>query len=247
MGYLSAATYNTNTSGAGALVFVLLALAFYIVTALGTYGAYKKAGSYGEPAWSAFVPIYNFIVLLRIAGRPKTWGWFLLMILVPYLGSVAFFVVYIIVANDISKSFGHGGGFTVGLALLGPIFWYILWLGSSTYRGPAAALGGSGGYGAGYSQQPGYPPQQPGYPPQPGYSQQPGYPPAGQPPPPMPTYPPQQPGYPPQQPGYPPAGQPPPPMPTYPPQPPPAPPGQAPPPPPDEKPPPPPGQMPPPQ
>jgi hypothetical protein len=236
MGYLSAATYNynTHTSGSGVLVLVLLAVAFYIVTALGTYGAYKKAGSYGEPAWSAFVPIYNFIILLRIAGRPKTWAWFLLMIIVPYLGSLAFFVVYIIVANDISKSFGHGGGFTVGLVLLGPIFWYILWLGSSTYRGPAALGVSGGGYGGGYPPQPGYPPQQPGYPPQ-----QPGYPPQQS------GYPPQQPGYPPQQPGYPPAGQPPPPMPTYPPQPPPAPPGQAPPPPPPSEEPPP-GQMPPP-
>src|ERR1700730_9637984 len=166
MGYLSAATYNynTSTSGAGVLVFVLLALAFYIVTALGTYGAYKKAGSYGEPAWSAFVPIYNYLVLLRIAGRPKTWGWFLLVVLVPYLGSVAFFVVYIIVANDISKSFGHGGGFTVGLVLLGPILWYILWWGPSTYRGPAA-LSGPGGYGGGYPPQPGYPPHPTRYPP----------------------------------------------------------------------------------
>ena len=36
----------------------------------------------------------------------------------------------------ISKSFGHDEGFTVGLLLLGIIFWPILGFGSSKYLGP---------------------------------------------------------------------------------------------------------------
>ena len=180
MGQLVATVYAAS-SGGGALIFILVAIAFYILVALGTYGTYVKAGAYGEPAWAAFVPIYNFIVLLRVAGRPKTWGWFLLLNIVPYVGSLAFLVVYIIVANDISKSFGHGAGFTVGLVLLSVIFWYILWLGSSTYRGPAGPAGqASATFGTPYSG--GYPPAQPTYPPQG------GYPPAGQAPPPPPPH-----------------------------------------------------------
>ena len=261
MGHLLATTYySTNSSRSGAGVFFLLAIVFYVVSALGAYGTYKKAGANGEPAWAAFVPIYNFIVLLRIVGRPKNWGWFLLLLAVgwvPILGflaDIAFFVIYVIVVNDLSKSFGHGPGFTVGLAffifpIVIIIFWYILWLGQSRYLGPAGPDGlrmaGGGGYpppGAGYPPaQPGYPPSQPGYPPAPGT----GYPPA-----PGTGYPPA-PGYPPPaQPGYPPPGQPgqapPPPVPSAPPPPPP---GQAPPPPPGQAPPPPPpaapGQMPP--
>ena len=254
MGHLLATTYYTNntTSAAGAVGFIVFAIAIYIISSLGAFGTYKKAGSNGEPAWAAFVPIYNFIVLLRIVGRPKNWGWFLLLLAVgwvPILGflaDIAFFVIYVIVVNDLSKSFGHGPGFTVGLAffifpIVIIIFWYILWLGQSRYLGPAGPDGlrmaGGGGYpppGAGYPPaQPGYPPSQPGYPPAPGT----GYPPA--------------PGYPPPaQPGYPPPGQPgqapPPPVPSAPPPPPP---GQAPPPPPGQAPPPPPpaapGQMPP--
>ena len=38
--------------------------------------------------------------------------------------------------NDLSKSFGHGVGFTLGLLFLSLIFVYILAFGSSTYRGP---------------------------------------------------------------------------------------------------------------
>jgi hypothetical protein len=89
---------------------------------------------------------------VKVVGHPTKWGWFLLLYLVPVLGWIALFVIYIIVLNDISKAIGHGSGFTVGLVLLGPIFWYILWLGSSTYRGPAA-LAGSGGHRQGNRDQ----------------------------------------------------------------------------------------------
>ena len=147
MGNLLATTYNTTGSGSGVGVFLILALVFYVLVSLGLYGTFIKAG---QPGWAGFVPIYNFIVLLRVAGRPKTWGWFLLMLIIPYIGSLAFFVVYIIVANDVSKSFGHGAAFTVGLVIpyVSAVFYYILWLGPSQYRGPAAAMGG--GYGGGY-------------------------------------------------------------------------------------------------
>ncbi len=193
----------------------------------------------------------------RIAGRPKTVGLVPASALVPYVGELGLFVVYIIVANDVSKSFGHGPGFTVGLVIpyVWIIFWWILWRGESTYRGPAALAAtpwAGGGYppAGGYGTQPGYPPPPgSGYPPvQPGYPPaQPGYPPAGggyppppgqAPPPPMPGYPPAGQAPPASTPGYPPPGQaPPPPVPSAPPPPPP---GQAPPPPA-------PGQMPPPE
>ena len=190
MGNLLAATYNSTGSGGGFLVFLILALVFYVLVCLGLYGTFIKAG---QPGWAGFVPFYNFIILLKVAGRPSTWGWFLLMLIVPYVGSLAFFIVYIIVANDVSKSFGHGTAFTVGLVIpyVSAVFYYILWLGPSQYRGPAALAGGmGGGYGGGYPPQPGYPPSQPGYPPQG------GYPPPTQapPPPPMPGYPPPPPG-----------------------------------------------------
>ena len=176
MGFLTAAS-----SGAGGIVFLAF-IFFYILFSLPVWGTYKKAGPQGDPAWAAFVPIYNFIVLLRVAGRPKTWAWFLLLPIVPYLGSLALLVISIIVLNDVSKSFGHGGGFTVGLVLLPVIFWYILWLGKSTYLGPKGPAAMAGDYGPepGYPAQGGYCPRrrppathrsrgtaQPGYPPPP--------------------------------------------------------------------------------
>ena len=174
MGHLIATTYQTSSSG-GLGVFLFLIL-FYVLFTLPVWGTYQKASPQGDPAWSAFVPIYNFIVLLRIAGRPKTWAWFLLLNLVPYVGSIAFLVISIMVLNDVSKSFGKSSGFTVGLVLLPVIFWFILWLGKATYLGPKGPAAAAAGYGA----APAYPPAG-GYPPPPPGS---GYPPPPPPPPP---------------------------------------------------------------
>lgn len=203
MEFLTAAS-----SGSGGGIFFLALILFYILFALPVWGTYQKASPQGDPAWAAFVPVYNFIVLLRVAGRPKTWAWFLLLVLVPYVGSLALFVISIFILNDVSKSFGHGGGFTAGLVILPVIFWFILWLGKSTYLGPKgpAAMAGNYGPDPGYPAQGGYQPP----PPPAGYPQQPGYPP------------PPQPGtaYPPPPPPPPPGAMPPPAPPTQPPAPP---------------------------
>ena len=47
----------------------------------------------------------------------------------------------IVVMNDLSKAFGHGLGFTLGLIFLSPIFYLMLGFGSSHYvlGVPAAA------------------------------------------------------------------------------------------------------------
>ena len=134
------------SAGGGILVIEII---LYFVFAFGVYGSYKKAGSYGAPPWAAFIPIYNFIVLLKVAGRPITWAWFLLLVIIPFIGGLALFVISIIILHDVSKSFGHGGAFTVGSGhpagerdlLVHPV------AGPSQYRGPAALAGTFGGGG----------------------------------------------------------------------------------------------------
>jgi hypothetical protein len=64
-------------------------------------------------------------------GRP---GWWLILYLIPIVN----IVVMIIVLVDLSKSFGKGGGFAVGLILLPIIFFPILAWGDARYQGPAA-------------------------------------------------------------------------------------------------------------
>jgi hypothetical protein len=106
--------------------FIYLALLVLLIA--GWWMIFTKAG---EAGWKAIIPIYNVLVLLKIVGRE--WWWILLM-LIPIVG----FIVWIIVALDLAKSFGRGAGFAIGLIILPFIWSLILGFGSDTYRGPGA-------------------------------------------------------------------------------------------------------------
>jgi uncharacterized protein DUF5684 len=109
-------------------VWWIIYLALLVLLIAGWWMIFTKAG---EEGWKAIIPIYNIIVLLKIVGRE--WWWLILM-LIPIVG----FIVWIIVALDLAKSFGRGVGFALGLIILPFIWSLILGFGSDTYRGPAA-------------------------------------------------------------------------------------------------------------
>jgi hypothetical protein len=83
-----------------------------------------------KPWWAAIVPIYNIVILMEIVGKPL---WWIILFFIP----LANFVALILVTNSLSKSFGKDVGYTVGLVLLGIVFYPMLAFGSSQYRGPA--------------------------------------------------------------------------------------------------------------
>lgn len=104
---------------------VWLALIVLIVAA--NWKIYQKAG---KPGWASIIPIYNIIVLLEIVGKPI---WWIFLFLIPLVNII--FGVW--VTNLLSKSFGKDEGFTVGLILLGIVFYPILGFGDAKYQGPA--------------------------------------------------------------------------------------------------------------
>ncbi|MEI8136865.1 MAG: DUF5684 domain-containing protein [Bacteroidota bacterium] len=108
----------------GVIIVIYLAIIVLMIASMWTI--FSKAG---KPGWASIVPIYNLIVLLEIVGKP--WWWLLLM-LIPIVN----IVILIIVWHNLSLSFGKGGGFTVGLILLGIIFLPILAFGDAKYVGP---------------------------------------------------------------------------------------------------------------
>jgi len=114
--------------------FLLFYLAFLVLYAIGAWKMYEKAG---HPGWACLIPIYNFYVLCKIVGRP---GWWVILLFIPFVN----FVIWIIVALDLAKSFGQSTGFAIGLIFLSVIFIMILGFGDSRYVGPAAAPGGMG-------------------------------------------------------------------------------------------------------
>ena len=109
--------------------FWIIYLAAIIAIIAGWWMIFTKAG---EDGWKAIIPIWNILVLLKIVGRE--WWWIILM-LIPIVG----FVIWIIVALDLAKSYGRGTGFGIGLIFLPYIWSLILGFGSDTYKGPAAA------------------------------------------------------------------------------------------------------------
>jgi hypothetical protein len=121
---------NSTTTGLNPGFFWLI-LVLTVVAIAGLWRTYQKAG---QPGWAAIIPIYNVIVLLRIAQRPL---WWLILLLIPLVN----IVVGIVVAIDVAKAFGKSGGFAVGLMLLSPIFYCILGFGAARYQGrPATSL-----------------------------------------------------------------------------------------------------------
>ena len=111
------------------IVGILIALAVVVFYLAAYWRIFSKAG---KPGWACIIPIYNIIVLLQVVGRPV---WWIVLFLIPLVNIVILFVVL----HDLSKSFGHDIGFTLGLFFLGFIFIPVLAFGSSRYIGPGAA------------------------------------------------------------------------------------------------------------
>ena len=115
---------SSDSAGAGIILVIYL-----VLIVIGIAAFWKVFTKAGEEGWKAIIPFYNVYVLLRIVGRP---GWWLILLLIPFVN----FIIWIIVALDLAKSFGKGTGFGVGLIFLGPIFMLILGFGDARYVGP---------------------------------------------------------------------------------------------------------------
>ena len=102
--------------GAGFMVFSLAVMVFLIVS------WWKVLVKAGQPGWAILIPVYNFLVILRVAGKPWWWVFSLLIAIIPIVGWILLLVVMVLVYHGISTKFGQGAGFTVGLLLLGVVF-----------------------------------------------------------------------------------------------------------------------------
>lgn len=114
---------------AGMGIAMVIYLAIFVLLIASGWKIFEKAG---QPGWAVLIPIYNGIIMLKIIGKP--WWWIFLM-MIPYVGIV--WVIWSI--NLLAKSFGKSEGFTVGLVLLGIVFYPMLAFGDAEYQGPAAA------------------------------------------------------------------------------------------------------------
>lgn len=107
----------------GPMTWVII-IAFVVLILASMWRINEKAG---QPGWAAIVPIYNFVVLLRIAKKP--W-WWILLFLIPIVN----IIIAILVIVAIARNFGKGIGFAIGMMLLGFIFYPILAFGDARYE-----------------------------------------------------------------------------------------------------------------
>jgi hypothetical protein len=110
--------------------FMLVMLVVAVIVIVGFWKVFTKAG---QPGWAILIPIYNAIVMLKIAGKP---AWWVLLFLIPLVN----IVVSLLVAIEIAKAFGQSAAFGVILCfLLGGIGYVILGFGNYRYLGAQAA------------------------------------------------------------------------------------------------------------
>lgn len=116
-------------------VLATYSIVMIVVAVISIIAMWKIFTKAGEAGWKAIIPIYNTVILFKIAGISP---WFVLGYLaaiIPFVGGLVALGITIYAMINLAKSFGKGGGFAAGLILLGPIFYMILAFGSAEYQG----------------------------------------------------------------------------------------------------------------
>jgi hypothetical protein len=115
----------------GSMLLIIGAVSLILI--IGIWKTFSKAG---KPGWHSIIPFLNTYTLAEIAGKPGWWGIVACLVgIIPIVGAIASLVMFVMIWDGISKGFGKGTGFTVGLILLNPIFVLILAFGDAQYTG----------------------------------------------------------------------------------------------------------------
>ncbi|MBI2722980.1 MAG: signal peptidase I [Bacteroidetes bacterium] len=112
------------------IILCIIYLGILVLILTSRWKIFEKAG---KPGWASLVPVYSFVVLLRIVGKP--WWWTLLLF-IPGVNVI----IFIIVIHCVSLSFGKDNTFTAGLILLGFIYIPLLAYSETHYYGPQGKL-----------------------------------------------------------------------------------------------------------
>lgn len=138
-------------AGAGIATILAAVLIWYVIQVIAHWRIFTKGG---EAGWKSIIPFYNEYTLYKLCWQTK---FFWINIIAGFISSFLYcysqpgdnsvlssiaavlvlvsIVIYVMRQNKLSKSFGHGVVFTLGLIFLDPIFKLILGLGSSQYKG----------------------------------------------------------------------------------------------------------------
>ena len=139
---------------AAGIAAYVMCIVWYVLQVIANWRIFTKAG---EKGWKSIIPVYNIYITYKIAWKPVFFWIFLIATAVTgvcsalmpadasgaapvltvliYVALVVGVVMQVVCSHKLSKAFGHGVGFTLGLIFLNPIFLLILGLGGSQYQG----------------------------------------------------------------------------------------------------------------
>ena len=133
------------------LVGIIVGLIMMVLIMIATWKIFTKAG---EKGWKCLIPVYGTYIQYKFTWSSLQGILFLVAVLlarvltgvfesgtvmysIAIIPSVYAAVVALMQTHKLSKSFGHGIGFTLGLIFLNPIFLMILGFEkNSEYVGP---------------------------------------------------------------------------------------------------------------
>ena len=118
---------TTAAVAAGLTVYYVIILAVMIVSLVGMWKIFVKAG---RPGWAAIVPFYNTYCLCEMSFGT---GWLFLLMLVPCVGQIMMIIMWI----KLAQAFGKGAGFGIGILFFPFVFLPMLGFGDAEYVGPA--------------------------------------------------------------------------------------------------------------
>lgn len=104
------------------ILFILAIYSIFITSFI-----FRKAGKH---SFATVIPIYRDIVHLQVCGLSP---WLLLLVFIPIIGWLALMAVAIIGRFELSKKFGHGFLFGLGLLVLPVLFRTIIAFSSNEY------------------------------------------------------------------------------------------------------------------
>lgn len=134
--------------GALAMFFVMC----FVLEVAACWRIFQKAGHGG---WKSLIPVYSNYIRYQISWRPL-WFWISALLLVVSIGlsycsgqsflvdaagllvGLATGLIHLAACWQLSRAFGRGALFALGMALFPPLFTLILGLGGAEYQGPGA-------------------------------------------------------------------------------------------------------------
>lgn len=111
--------------------FAIIAIWLYFSFMM--YKIAQKSGQ-GKNAWWAFIPILNTFLLIKMAGKPL---WWFVLLLVPFVNVITFFILWMSVAKIISQS--QIWGFLVMIPILNFVAMFVLAYNSRPYEYPSVS------------------------------------------------------------------------------------------------------------